>query len=700
MSNFKLLSLAAACVLTLAACGGGGSGPTTTPTPSNVSLSGTAAKGILIGADVKVYSLVDGVKGTSPLGTTTTNANGEFVLSLTPTSHPLLIEVTANGNTKMLNETGTLTVDDEYPQEAAPTDLVLRSFATEATKTTEVRVNPFTEMAVAVAGSVGALTLKNLVAGQEVAKLATPKDVNPFNQIPLAKPADMDDGQMKFAMQMAGLLKAANDDSSCALKCQIGRLSEGVEITVANNGSAIVPPAKNLAIQEKKLALLSVGRTALKVDSATESKKETIANAVVNAVTQGVEEARTNTDDVTTPDTESVIAANDLEGFVTALRDGFRLTETRLLKVEEDLNKRYETTTLNGLDAIGTVLNGLGDDCNADDGFVCSTSDRFTWTEQTNNGYSWATKTADSLGRASTGTLTVVEQTGGVTVSLNGSVTQGNKTLVGMNNLILTMKEDEDERMANSSLNGTVRVYDSSSDLTVDLKFNALSVGFERLPDVDTNEYANTTLKGGLSLETSLGDKLTGSLDMKIHEVGYRVPTFGDSWYMLYDDYIQSGIIDLKAVSTTSTSNVAGLNLVLSSSLPDYTKPEGPDNFETYSGTVKLILTDNFEFTFNEASNAWSKVSQSATIKSGGSEVKMTMDFLSSNTTGSWCKWNEIKRCTNEIKLTSTNEKPYNSTLTKDSNGKTKGDVMLGTIKVGEFANGVLKINGEEISLY
>lgn len=695
MSNFKLLSLATASVLALAACGGGGGAST----PNNVSLSGTAAKGILIGADVKVFALVNGVKGTTPLATTTTNANGEYVLSLAPTSNPLLIEVTTNANTKMLDETGTLTSDGKYPEVAAPTNLTLRSFATEATKTTEVRVNPLTEMAIAVAASSGGLTLNNLVAGQEVAKLAAPEGVNPFTQTPVAKPADMDDAQMKFAMQMAGLLKAAKDDSSCTLKCQIESLSKDIEITVASDGKATVPAAINTAIQEKKLAVLNVGQTALKVDTASETKKANIATAVVAAANQAVSDAtKDDAAPVTTPDTQTVIAANGLKGFVTALRDGFRLTEQRLLKVEEDLNKRYETATLDGLDSIDTVLNGLGDDCNADDGFVCTTSDRFTWTQQT-NGYSWATKTVDSMGRASTGTVTVVEQTGGVTVSLNGSVTQGSKTLVGMNNLVLTVKEEE-EWMANGSLNGTVRVHDSSSDLTVDLKFNALSVGWERLPDVGTNEFANTTLKGGLALESSLGDKLTGTLDVKIYEVGYRVPTSVNSWYMLYDDYIQSGIIDLKAVSTTATANVAGLNLVLSSSLPDYTKPEGPGNFETYSGTVKLNLTDSLEFTFNEASKAWSTVTQSATIKSGGSEVKMTMDFVSSNTTGSWCKWNEIKRCTNEIKLTSTNEKPYTAILTKDSNGKTKGDVMLGDIKVGEFANGVLKINGDEVSLY
>lgn len=694
MNNFKLLSLATASVLVLAACGGGGGGGSAA-IANNVSLSGTAAKGILIGADVKVFALVNGVKGTTPLATTTTNANGEYVLSLAPTSNPLLIEVITNANTMMLNET--ILDGDKFKQVKAPEGLALRSFATEATQATVVRVNPLTEMAVAVAENVskttGKLDLDALSAGLSAAKSATPYEIDPFTVVPVASPAELKTPeQIGFAQMMAGLITASEaNPSSCALDCQIASLSKDVDIPVVDGKPGNISPDENKKIKEKTLVALTKGETSLSLGD--DSKKQ-----IAKTVTAAAKTAKDEAGEVLVQDAESLVAANGLKGFVTALRDGFRLTETRLLKVEEDLNKRYETATLDGLDSIDTVLNGLGDDCNADDGFVCTTSDRFTWTEQ-NNGYSWATKTVDSLGRASTGTVTVVEQTGGVTVSLNGSVTQGNKTLVGMNNLVLTVKE-EDEWMANGSLNGTIRVHDSSSDLTVDLKFNALSVGWERLPDVDTNEFANTTLKGGLALESSLGDKLTGTLDVKIYEVGYRVPTSVNSWYMLYDDYIQSGIIDLKAESTTASANVAALNLVLSSSLPDYTKPEGPNNFETYSGTVKLSLTDSLEFTFNENSKNWSTVTQSATIKSGGSEVKMTMDFVSSNTTGSWCKWNEIKRCTNEIKLTSTNEKPYTAIMTKDSNGKTKGDVMLGDIKVGEFANGVLKINGEEVSLY
>lgn len=703
MSNFKLLSLATASVLALAACGGGGGDA---PPAKNVTLSGTAAKGILMGADVKVYALTNGVKGTTPLATTTTNDKGEYVLSLAPTSSPLLIEVTANGTTKMLDETGELTPDGEYPQVKAPEGLAMRSYAAEATQTTVVRINPLTEMAVAVASSAGGLTLNNLVAGQEVAKLAAPEGVNPFTQFPVAKPADMDDGQMKFAMQMAGLLKAAAGNNACTLKCQIESLSKDVKITVASDGKATVSSEINKVIQEKKLAVLSAGQNALQVNTESQAKKVNIAAAVVAAATQAVEEAKT-ADDVTTPNTETLTAANGLKGFVTALRNGFRLTETRLQKVEEDLTKRYENVTLDGVKFAGTVLDGVESDCQKQDNgsMRCqtTTASRFKWTGSGDT-YSWTSKAADEMGITTSGTVIFSTLSGTDSFKLNGSVKKGDSTLLTMNDLSVSLR-DEDVMDYKSVINGTVIANDTSrgSSMTVSLQLTDLN--FASVPKTGENVYpqlADTRYKGTVTLQSSLGDKLTGSIDIKGTEVGTRVfpngPQF--NWYTYYEEFINSGVIDLKATTTTATANVAALKVNLTSSRNSYTQPESSSNYETYSGTVNLSLTDSLELSFNESAKTWDTFSQSATIKSGGSEVKLSMDYLSTNTTGSWCEWNVIKRCTNQIKLTSTNEKPYTATLTKDSNGKTKGDVMLGTIKVGEFANGVLKINGEEVSLY
>ncbi|NTV97377.1 MAG: hypothetical protein HGA75_18520, partial [Thiobacillus sp.] len=87
-----VLLAALAMAVGLAGCGGGGGGGTT---PSSVSLGGTAAAGIFINADVKVYDATVGTGG-SPLATGTTGADGKYSVSLPADfSKPLMIIVSA-----------------------------------------------------------------------------------------------------------------------------------------------------------------------------------------------------------------------------------------------------------------------------------------------------------------------------------------------------------------------------------------------------------------------------------------------------------------------------------------------------------------------------------------------------------------------------------------------------------------------------
>lgn len=98
------LTAALAAVVGLAGCGGGGSGGGTTP--SAVSLGGTAAAGIFINADVKVYDATVGASG-SPVATGTTGADGKYSVSLPADfDKPLMIIVSAKAD-------GTSTTKDE-----------------------------------------------------------------------------------------------------------------------------------------------------------------------------------------------------------------------------------------------------------------------------------------------------------------------------------------------------------------------------------------------------------------------------------------------------------------------------------------------------------------------------------------------------------------------------------------------------------
>jgi hypothetical protein len=691
MKNLKLVSLVAAALLALVGCGGGGGGA-----PSSVQLSGSAAKGILIGADVMVYSLAGGKKGSQPLATGKTQSDGTYKLDVPLTNDPVVIEVKANASTTMLDETQPL-VDGQYPAVKAPEGLTLRSFATDASKLTVVRVNALTEMAVAVAESTGNLSLNSLIAGQQTAQLAAPEGVNPFTQEPAAKPADMDDGQLKFALLNAGLLKSVG--TSCDLQCQIKALSKEVQITMNANGRATYTKEVEAALHNKKAAVVNAGAQALVVNEGKRAAVTSLGQAVVAAANN----AATNATGGTTADPAEVVAANGLQGFVDAMREGFRVTETRLLKVEKELDERYKDVTLEGVSYIGNVLDEIGVACQkVGENLSCNSgvARGFSWTPAGTNAYTWASTSADD-GRTSTGKVVVSVKNGLDTLSVDGRIVKGGKDLVTMTGVEVGLREDAADSRA--TINGTLQAMDAKG-LVVALKFEGIDM--KSVPRTNNAALADMTLKGGLTLEANNGDKLTGVIDLTMVEATKKF-FYGfnnQSFYENSDNIITSGTINLKAV--TATTNVVALDVSFKTSMPDYTKDESKTNYETSDVTLNLALLDNLFITFTEKSATYDKVSQMATIKSGTSEVQLTAEFKEApQGTLGWCQYSDsasgsIYRCASEMKLNSTNANPYTATLTKGANGKTKGDVLLGSTKVGEFVNGILKINGTEVSLY
>jgi hypothetical protein len=715
----KLMGARLASLLVLAGCGGGGGTPTgatvsdgssgssagTTvsgggggATAPTVVLSGSAAKGILIGAEVNVYSLAGGKKADKPLGTTTTNSMGQYTLNIPPTTDPVMIEIKAISSTKMLDETGAL-VDGKFPEVAAPTGLTIRSFAANASQQTVVRVNPLTEMAVAVAANAtGGLSINNLITGQQVAQSAAPAGVNPFTQEPVAEPASMDADQLKFAIKMAGLMSAAKADTACDVPCQIGKLSNGVSFTIAADGVANFPPAVTQQIAQRSSALFASGTTSLKVNA-----NQTNILASTGAQLKATADSRVTTPvALVTAKPEEVLASNGLQGFVNAMRNGFRTTEERLLKAEQDFNKRYENVTFEGIESVNRLLSSIERDCDTDL-LVCKTtpSSPIQWTGS-NGSYNWVRTIPDDVGRTTSGTLVGVTGSDGKrSVTVNGTFSIKGKQTAEIKNLSISLTGQNDN--FTGVINGVVLVNHQSSDLTVSLNLENIQVGSTV---VKPKEVSNISFKGGLSLVASNGDKLSGTLDIKMVEVRRQV-FYGrnnEFSYTDFDEYVTDGDIQIKALTTASGAplEIVALDFNWISRQPSYTLPVNANNVESYDGSVKIALADKLtSLTFNESATNWQDVKQAVSIASGLSEVRLSATFSLANQSGSWCRWNHnVKRCANQLNLESANANPYKATLTKDSNGKTKGDILLGNTKVGEFVNGVMKINGAEVSLY
>ncbi|SMF47908.1 hypothetical protein SAMN02745866_03090 [Alteromonadaceae bacterium Bs31] len=99
----------------ITACGGGGggsssgggspAGPTSVPSPTStkVQISGTAAKGIIVGGIVNIHPVSSGaVDFSTTLATTTTDANGAYAIELSGyDGSPIYVNITADNSTTM-----------------------------------------------------------------------------------------------------------------------------------------------------------------------------------------------------------------------------------------------------------------------------------------------------------------------------------------------------------------------------------------------------------------------------------------------------------------------------------------------------------------------------------------------------------------------------------------------------------------------
>ena len=162
-----LATLLAAVLVT--GCGGGGGGgdgdDVQPPPPTGTQMTGIASKGPLGAAIVRVYQVAaNGVVGTDPIATATTEALGTFRVNVNTTG-PIVLTVTTDDQSTMIDELLGGEVD-------APVGLVLRT-ALPGVTTTPVAITPLTEMAFQLAaGKTGGLTVANIDAANSAVSAA------------------------------------------------------------------------------------------------------------------------------------------------------------------------------------------------------------------------------------------------------------------------------------------------------------------------------------------------------------------------------------------------------------------------------------------------------------------------------------------------------------------------------------------------
>lgn len=133
--------------------GGGGGGP---PPPPSATISGVAGKGLLLNAIVSFYPITNGVPGTTAITTVRTDSKTGAFTATVSASGPVLVTVTADSQTQMLDELSGSPV-------AAPGNLVLHAVLDSVTSVNKaIAVSALTEMAYQIANAAsGGLTAAN-----------------------------------------------------------------------------------------------------------------------------------------------------------------------------------------------------------------------------------------------------------------------------------------------------------------------------------------------------------------------------------------------------------------------------------------------------------------------------------------------------------------------------------------------------------
>jgi sugar lactone lactonase YvrE len=242
--------------LILAACSGGGGGGGGTPPPPAMTtgtVAGVAGKGLLLNAIVNFYAVTNGAASTASLANVRTDSmTGAFTSPVT-TSGPVLVTVTVDSSTQMLDELSGTAL-------AAPTGLVLHALLDSVTDQQSIAVTPLTEMAydIALAAS-GGLTATNNDAADNAVSTAflagapvlntQPIDVKNYKSAPAAQ---QELSKLLTALDVAANNGTATDASGDAcngasyaarLVCLVGGL--GNLLTVNSGGQGTLTSAAN-----------------------------------------------------------------------------------------------------------------------------------------------------------------------------------------------------------------------------------------------------------------------------------------------------------------------------------------------------------------------------------------------------------------------------------------------------------------------
>jgi hypothetical protein len=715
-----LLSLVA-----LTACGGGGGGGSS-PTASTVGVSGVASKGLLENARVKVYAVSGGT--TSLLGTTTTNANGEYSLTgLTATTNPIIVEIETTADTKMCDETLPL-VGGKFDCTTSPAaGTVIRSTLADLSTSNVAHVTPFSEMAVAAAESIpGGFTADSLAVGQATVQASL--GFNPMTVKPVNADATMSTDQEKMmTLLTAVMLDAKLNASTCTgdttgTKCMVTRLKTASALT-ASGGSYTAPSIAAGVNGPKNNFTAWTAGTPMTNAAGQNVAANTISKPTNPFMTAATTKAATITAD--TPlavDPAKAKIAQGLESFITSMREGVNNAKDRIderLKAGElRTDALVSKGTTQGFDLIDLVTKNCEVTGNALTCTSVTTGDEtkrisFVRVGSQEKWCFYHTLAENGVNYTVGGNFEAAqnESTGVASGKLDATTTtyySGNpcsstntNTKVSELSMVLSGAGLKDGSTSGSVTIDTLKfkAYDQAANSTKWAQMALSGINMSATVGAAPNKLATLTLTAPLAITSSDGDNVTGSLKGTIQDVckdGASPCT--KSSHATKIDITFSGILKEGAI--------ASFNMVVTQAVVGYGqtgyKPwlqNSVSNPINGTATMTMTFADSVTIALTETLQTWQTSALGINFTSNGTTLYMT------------AKGKNKSDNTNEQVLdgdidVKSSGGIYKATLRENSSThNTDGEVFQGTTQIGNIQGGVLYLrqtdgsNGRIISL-
>ena len=650
-------------LLSIAGCGGGSSSSSSSSGSATLTLGGVASKGLLQAADVQAYEVVNGALISIGSSVRTDNDGAYSLTGLPSTTNPVVVKVTTNASTEMLDETLPL-VGGKFQKGTKPkVGTEMRSMIESLSSNSEVVITPFTEMAVSAAAATGTLDAQSLAASKLI--MTESLGIDPFKTKPINadQVGTMTPDQGKL---MALLTSVAIDaQTSCpgdasGVSCAIVRLNNSAEIKKNSDGTFAI---KTTGTLNAKLTSMQAATASYSATSSAflTSAKSTSASYVVPTEPLPI---------------DSAVAKNvgSMEAFVAAMRLGFNRAQKSLEVKGKEIQDRLDLFTVEIVSDTQSQLDEIGYNCKLDssDIFVCDADNNSNFTFISEGKYTFTKTNSDQAYKIDGTAEGSLDGTGKLVLKVSST-----KINTGTNKPIEELAADiSGTGLLESSKSSTLyfsklegKQYDQTSGST---KWAKISLTGLTLSVEEGLLVSKTSVSVPITGSTSEGDSFSGKLN-KLALTFERDPTNDNEYRVITAD------IDISANIIAANSNLASISLKVSQKSTTYRPwlPNSSDNVPEVSLAFTSNFTDDVTLEVTRLQNTFDKALYSVKMISNRNWIKLEGEASIDS--------KEIEGIS-ELIVTSNGE--FNMKINPQNEGK----IYKGTDQIGWVKDGIMYI--------